>query len=54
MCRPSNAFVHDFPSELMVCGETEIEAGDIRIKLKRYVPGDAITGYEKQSQVMYV
>ena len=50
-------FIHDSLSELVVCGETEVAAGDLRIKmmsLKRPdVTGDSSgpTGYQKQFQV---
>ena len=50
-------FIHDSLSELVVCGETEVAAGDLRIKmmsLKRpAVTGDSSspTRYQKQFQV---
>ena len=51
-------FIHDSLSELVVCGETEIVAADIRIKmnhLKRRVAGDmTTTGFQKQFQVLYI
>ena len=50
-------FIHDSLSELVVCGETEIVAADIRIKmnhLRRRVVGDmTTTGFQKQFQVLY-
>ena len=47
-------FIHDSLSELVVCGETEIAAADVRIvmsQMKRQVAGDNITGFQKQFQV---
>ena len=46
-------FIHDALSELVVCGETEMAAADLRIrmsKLKRQM-ADGTTGYQKQFQV---
>ena len=52
-------FVHDSLSELVMCGETEVAAGDLRIKimsLQKPVEGDpsGLTGYHKQFQVYIV
>ena len=49
-------FVHDSLSELVVCGGTEVAAGDLRIRmnqLQRLVSGDTtgVIGYQKQFQV---
>ena len=48
-------FIHDALSELVVCGETEVAAADIRINinhLKRHVTGDTTTTrFQKQFQV---
>ena len=48
-------FIHDALSELVVCGETEVAAADIRINinhLKRHVAGDTTTTrFQKQFQV---
>ena len=47
-------FIHDALSELVVCGETEMAAADLRIKmnqLKRQKMADGTTGYQKQFQV---
>ena len=49
-------FIHDALSELVVCGETEVTAADLRIvmnQLKRQAVGETtdITGYQKQFQV---
>ena len=41
-------------SELVLCGETDIAAADIRIsinQMKRNITGETITGFEKQFQV---
>ena len=49
-------FIHDSLSELVVCGETEIAAADVRIvmsQMKRRVAGDNITGFQKQFQVSH-
>ncbi|CAI8048070.1 Receptor-type tyrosine-protein phosphatase S [Geodia barretti] len=48
-------FIHDSLSELVVCGETEVAAGDLRIKMNRLhrpVPGDpsGLTGFQTQFQ----
>ena len=48
-------FIHDALSELVVCGETEMAAGDLRIKmnkLERQVAA-GITGYQRQFQVKW-
>ena len=47
-------FIHDALSELVVCGETDILAANIRIntnRMKEYTAGEAITGFQKQFQV---
>ena len=50
-------FIHDSLSELVVCGETDIVAADIRIiinQMMRQVAGDTeITGFQKEFQVTY-
>ena len=48
-------FIHDALSELVVCGETDILAANIRIntnRMKEYVTGEAVTGFQKQFQVI--
>ena len=50
-------FIHDSLSELVMCGETEVVAGDLRMKmmsLHNAVTGDTsgLTGFEKQFQVL--
>ena len=48
-------FIHDALSELVVCGETDILAANIRINInhmKEYATGEAVTGFQKQFQVM--
>ena len=50
-------FIHDSLSELVMCGETEVVAGDLRMKmmsLQNPVTGDTagLTGFEKQFQVL--
>ena len=49
-------FIHDSLSELVVCGETDMVAGNLRIKmiqLQKPVPGDpsGLIGFQKQFQV---
>ena len=49
-------FVHDSLSELVVCGETDILAANIRIntnRMKEYATGEAVTGFQKQFQVVF-
>ena len=48
-------FIHDSLSELVVCGETEVLAGDLRMKmmsLERPAVSSGPTGYQKQFQVL--
>ena len=50
-------FIHDSLSELVMCGETEIAAGDLRIKmmsLQKPVAGDpsGLIGYHKEFEVL--
>ena len=48
-------FIHDALSELVVCGETDILAANIRINInhmKEYVSGETVTGFQKQFQVI--
>ena len=54
MC--SSMTLHDSLSELVMCGETEVVASDLRMKmmsLQNPVTGDisGLTGFEKQFQV---
>ena len=47
-------FIHDALSELVVCGETDILAANIRINInhmKECSTGEAVTGFQKQFQV---
>ena len=50
-------FIHDSLSELVVCGETDIVAADIRVvidEMMRQVAGDTeTTGFQKEFQVIY-
>lgn len=44
-------------SELVVCGETDIPAVNIRMNInqtKEHVTGEALTGFQKQFQVMCI
>ena len=48
MSAGSVLFIHDALSELVVCGETDILAANIRIntnRMKEYVIGEAVTGF---------
>ena len=47
-------FIHDALEELITCGETDISAGNLRVKVNRLhkiVPGKAISGFEDQFKV---
>ena len=47
-------FIHDALEELITCGETDISAGNMRMKMNRLhkiVPGKAISGFEDQFKV---
>ena len=47
-------FIHDALSELVVCGETDLLAANIRINInhmKECSTGEAVTGFQKQFQV---
>ena len=48
-------FIPDAMSELVMCGETDIAAADIRIsinQMKRNITGETITGFEKEFEVL--
>ena len=50
-------FIHDSLSELVVCGKTDVAAGNIRIRmiqLQKPVPGDpsGVIGFQKQFEVI--
>ena len=47
-------FIHDALDELITCGETDISAAGLRVKvnrLRKVVPGKGITGFAEQFQV---
>ena len=47
-------FIHDALEELITCGETDISAGNLRVKVNRLhkiVPSKAISGFEDQFKV---
>ena len=47
-------FIHDALEELITCGETDISAGNLRVKvnkLHKIIPGKAISGFEDQFRV---
>ena len=49
-------FIHDALEELITCGETDISAGNLRVyvnKLRKIVPGKAISGFEDQFKVSH-
>ena len=48
-------FIHDALSQLIVYGETDILAANIRIntnRMKEYAIGETVTGFQKQFQVI--
>ena len=47
-------FIHDALDELITCGETDIAAASLRVRVNRLsktVPGKGITGFVEQFQV---
>ena len=47
-------FIHDALDELITCGETDISASSLRVKVNRMqktIPGKGITGFAEQFQV---
>ena len=47
-------FIHDALDELITCGETDIKAAGLRVKvnrLRKTIPGKGITGFAEQFQV---
>ena len=47
-------FIHDALEELITCGETDISATNLRMKvnkLYKIIPGKAISGFEEQFNV---
>ena len=47
-------FIHDALDELITCGETDISAAGLRVKvnrLKKTIPGKGITGFAEQFKV---
>ena len=47
-------FIHDALEELITCGETDIKAAGLRVKvnrLRKTIPGKGITGFAEQFQV---
>ena len=52
--QPQYIFIHDALDELITCGETDIPAAGLRVKvnrLRKIVPGKGITGFAEQFQV---
>ena len=49
-------FIHDALSELVVCGETEMTAAELRTKMNKLKiqVATGVTGYQKQFEVMCV
>lgn len=50
-------FIHDALDELITCGETDIPAAGLRVKvnhLKKTIPGSGITGFARQFKVQFV
>ena len=49
-------FIHDALEELITCGETDISAGNLRVKvnkLRKIVPGKTISRFEDQFKVSH-
>ena len=49
-------FIHDALEELITCGETDISAGNLRVKvnkLHKIIPSKAISGFEDQFKVSH-
>ena len=49
-------FIHDTLKEFIVCGNTEVEAGHLKIKIKRLsaiIPTTGFTGFAHEFQVIY-
>ena len=47
-------FIHDALDELITCGETDIAAPNLRVKVSRMqknIPGKAMNGFADQFQV---
>ena len=52
--QPQYIFIHDALDELITCGETDISATGLRVKvnrLRKTIPGKVITGFAEQFQV---
>ena len=49
-------FIHDALKEFIVCGNTEVEAGQLKSKVKNLsaiIPAAEITGFAHEFQVIY-
>ena len=52
--QPQYIFIHDALDELITCGETDILATSLTVKvnrLRKTIPGKGITGFAEQFQV---
>ena len=52
--QPQYIFIHDALDELITCGETDILATGLTVKvnrLRKTIPGKGITGFAEQFQV---
>ena len=52
--QPQYIFIRDALDELITCGETDIPATGLRVKMNRLrktIPGKVITGFAEQFQV---
>ena len=52
--QPQYIFAHDALDELITCGETDIPAAGLKVKvnrLRKTIPGKGITGFTEQFQV---
>ena len=55
--QPQYVFIHDALCELITCGETDIAAPALKVKIQRLakvVPGKGLTGFQEQFQVCIV
>ena len=53
--QPQYIFIHDALDELISCGETDIPATGLMVKvnrLRKTIPGKGITGFAEQFQVI--
>ena len=52
--QPQYVFIHDALCELITCGETDVAAPALKVKIQRLskvIPGKGVTGFQEQFQV---